>query len=176
MRVIDLNADLGEESGHNGKLMDLISSCNIACGGHAGDDESMRAAVFAAQTRGVAIGAHPSYDDPEFFGRRPLELPTQVVIGQIRLQLQRLLEMVDELHHIKLHGALYHRANQDRALAMAVAELVVELMPKPLIYAPPTGQLVDAAKAVGCQFLLKDLWIGVIWKAVSYVRGVKKML
>lgn len=153
MRAIDLNADLGEGSGYDEELMDLVSSCNIACGGHAGDDESMRAAVFAAQKRGVVIGAHPSYEDPDFFGRRPLALPTQVVIGQIRLQIHRLLEMVDGIHHIKLHGALYHRANQDSELAKAVAELAFELMPKPLIYAPPTGHLIDAARTVGLPVL-----------------------
>lgn len=146
MMVIDLNADLGEGGGHDEELMDWISSCNIACGGHAGDHESMLAAVFAAKERGVMIGAHPSYNDREFFGRRHLKIPLPEVVGQIRDQVQCLLEIAGELHHIKLHGALYHFANRDPELAGAVLELVRELMPKPLIYAPPRGCLADAAK------------------------------
>jgi UPF0271 protein len=153
MKTIDLNADLGEGGDHDAEIMSLISSCNIACGGHAGDDESMRIAVSAAQTNGVAIGAHPGYVDPEFFGRRFLDIPLDVVIGQIRNQIERLLEIAGTLHHIKLHGALYHQANQDPELAKAFAALAVELLAKPLIYAPPTGQLVDAAIAMGLPVL-----------------------
>ncbi len=153
MRTIDLNADLGEGGEQDAEIMSLISSCNIACGGHAGDDESMRAAVSAARANGVAIGAHPGYVDPEFFGRRFLDLPLNVVIGQIRNQIKRLLKIAGTLHHIKLHGALYHQANQDSELAKAFAALVVELLSKPLIYAPPTGQLIDAAKAMGLPVL-----------------------
>ncbi len=148
MKTIDLNADLGDGGEHDAELMALISSCNIACGGHAGDEESMRAAVSLAQANGVAIGAHPGYVDPEFFGRRFLDLPLDVVMGQIRNQIEWLLKIAGSLHHIKLHGALYHQANQDPKLAEAFASLVVELLPKPLIYAPPTGHLIDAAKAM----------------------------
>lgn len=153
MKSIDLNADLGEGGEHDAELMALISSCNIACGGHAGDEESMRVAVSLAQSKGVAIGAHPGYVDPEFFGRRFLDLPLDVVMGQIRNQIKALLEIAGSLHHIKLHGALYHQANQDPELAEAFAAMVLELLPKPLIYAPPTGQLIDAAKAMGLPVL-----------------------
>jgi UPF0271 protein len=149
MKTIDLNADLGEGGEHDAELMALVSSCNIACGGHAGDEESMRTAVSMAQANGVAIGAHPGYVDPEFFGRRFLELPLDVVMGQIRNQIEALLKIAGSLHHIKLHGALYHQANQEPELAKAFAALVFELLPKPLIYAPPTGQMIDAAKALG---------------------------
>lgn len=149
MKIIDLNADLGEGGEHDAELMSLISSCNIACGGHAGDEESMRAAVSMAQWNGVAIGAHPSYVDAEFFGRRYLELPLDRLIVQIRDQVEALLKIAGSLHHIKLHGALYHQANQNPELAKAFAGLVLELLNKPLIYAPPTGQMIDAAKALG---------------------------
>ena len=90
MIKIDLNADLGEGRRHDKELMSLISSCNIACGGHAGDEESMRTAVSLARANGVAIGAHPGYFDPDFFGRRFLDLPLDVVIDQIRNQIERL--------------------------------------------------------------------------------------
>ena len=153
MIKIDLNADLGEGRRHDKELMSLISSCNIACGGHAGDEESMRTAVSLARANGVAIGAHPGYFDPDFFGRRFLDLPLDVVIDQIRNQIERLLKIAGTLHHIKLHGALYHQANQDPALAKAFVALVLELLPMPLIYAPPIGQLIDAANAMGLPVL-----------------------
>jgi UPF0271 protein len=153
MKSIDLNADLGEGGEYDAELMALISSCNIACGGHAGDEESMRVAVSLARANGVEIGAHPGYVDPEFFGRRFLDLPLDVVIDQIRNQIERLLNIAGTLHHIKLHGALYHQANQDASLAKAFAALVFELLPKPLIYAPPTGRLIDAAKGMGLPLL-----------------------
>jgi 5-oxoprolinase (ATP-hydrolysing) subunit A len=153
MKTIDLNADLGEGGEHDAELMALISSCNIACGGHAGDEQSMRVAVSLARANGVAIGAHPGYVDREFFGRRFLDLPLDVVTAQIRDQIEALLKIAGSLHHIKLHGALYHQANQDPELAKAFAELALELLPKPLIYAPPTGRLIDAAKAMGLPVL-----------------------
>jgi UPF0271 protein len=149
MKTIDLNADLGEGGEHDAELMALISSCNIACGGHAGDEESMRVAVSLAQANGVAIGAHPGYVDREFFGRRFLDLPLDVVIAQIRDQIEALLEIAGSLHHIKLHGALYHQANQDPEIAKAFSSLALELLTKPLIYALPTGRLIDTAKAMG---------------------------
>ena len=70
MPVIDLNADLGEGDSHDAELLTIVSSCNIACGGHAGDDASMRETVASAISNNVAIGAHPSYPDREGFGRR----------------------------------------------------------------------------------------------------------
>ncbi len=148
MKKIDLNADLGEGGKHDSELMSLVTSCNIACGGHAGDELSMRVAVDLAKANGVAIGAHPGYVDQEFFGRRFLDLSVEVVIGQIREQIERLMGIAGSLHHIKLHGALYHEANRDEALAEAFAELVLELMAEPLIYAPPTGKMIDAARAL----------------------------
>ena len=69
MTAIDLNADLGEGDAFDVELLEIVSSCNIACGGHAGDDASMRTTVAAALRNNVAIGAHPSYPDPEGFGR-----------------------------------------------------------------------------------------------------------
>ncbi len=70
MTSIDLNADLGEGDAHDHELLEIVSSCNVACGGHAGDARSMTATVRAAIANGVAIGAHPSYPDREGFGRR----------------------------------------------------------------------------------------------------------
>ena len=80
---IDLNADLGEGAGHDEELFELISSANIATGFHAGDSDSMHAAVSAAKKHGVAVGGHPSFFDRENFGRKELKLSNQVVFDAV---------------------------------------------------------------------------------------------
>ncbi len=80
---IDLNADLGEGSGHDAELFELISSANIATGFHAGDSDTMHAAVSAAKKQGVAIGAHPSFFDRENFGRKELTIPAKEVFDAV---------------------------------------------------------------------------------------------
>jgi UPF0271 protein len=116
--MVDLNADLGEIPGDLA-LMEVVTSANIACGGHAGDPETMRAAVAKARASGVAIGAHPSYLDREGFGRRETgQSPSEVAI-QVRRQVESLSELA-EVRYVKLHGALYHRANTDEEMAEAI--------------------------------------------------------
>lgn len=149
MAVIDLNADLGEGGTHDAALMTLISSANIACGGHAGNDHTMRASVDAALAAGVAIGAHPGYEDPEHFGRRPMDLAPADVTAMVARQLERLLAIHPSLHHVKPHGALYNQANADRHLADAVVAAIQQVTPGCLLYAPPAGALADAAAEVG---------------------------
>ncbi len=109
---IDLNCDVGEGVGNEAGLFPLISSCNIACGGHAGDPGLMRDLIRLAMDYGLKIGAHPSYPDREHFGRRRMELTER----QLRESLGRQLEAMHSalsacgarLHHIKAHGALYN--------------------------------------------------------------------
>jgi UPF0271 protein len=149
MLTIDLNADLGEGDDQDDILMSLISSCNIACGGHAGNDETMRRAVYAALAAGVAIGAHPGYEDPEHFGRRNLTLSASEVRSQILRQIERLLAIIPNIHHVKPHGALYHQANHDPHLAATVCDAIQELLPGTLLYAPPFGELGIAATTAG---------------------------
>jgi UPF0271 protein len=128
--VVDLNADFGEavdEKGWTGeeRLLSLVTSVSIACGGHAGDRASMRRAVAAAARRGVAVGAHPSYPDRDGFGRRPMRMPAEVLRAAVGVQVAALAGIAAELGvavgHVKPHGALYHAAGRDPEVAAAVA-------------------------------------------------------
>jgi UPF0271 protein len=149
MRTIDLNVDLGEGGSHDAELIAWASSANIACGGHAGDEATMRAAVSACQSAGVAIGAHPGYEDREHYGRRPIHLTAEEVSELVRRQIRRLAEIGAVIDHVKPHGALYHQADADPALAAAVAEAVRCELPGCRFYVPPGGALERAGKNAG---------------------------
>jgi 5-oxoprolinase (ATP-hydrolysing) subunit A len=149
MRAIDLNADLGEGGSQDAALIALASSVNIACGGHAGDEETMENAVEAALAAGVAIGAHPGYEDREHFGRRAMDLEPAAVAELVSRQVGRLAEIAAGIHHVKPHGALYHQADRDPALAAAVAEGVRRIVPGCGFYVPPAGALAAAGEAAG---------------------------
>jgi UPF0271 protein len=127
-RRIDLNCDLGEGAGLDADLMPLVTSANIACGGHAGNEETMRETVRLAKLQGVAIGAHPGYEDPENFGRVEIPLPPDEVTALITRQVQRLeriaIESGARLSHVKPHGALYNVAARDPETAKAVVRAV----------------------------------------------------
>ena len=153
MRSIDLNVDLGEGGNEDAALIALASSANIACGGHAGDESTMRAAIQAALTAGVLIGAHPGYEDRENFGRRALDLPLDEVTALVARQIARLMDIAAslgaEVHHVKPHGALYLQANRDAKLAEAVVEGVSKLLPGTAFYVPPGGELAKAGQRAG---------------------------
>jgi UPF0271 protein len=140
--VIDLNADLGEIEGDLA-LMAIVTSANVACGGHAGDDQTMASAVEAAAANGVTIGAHPSYLDRPNFGRAERLDPPDVVARQVAAQVERLGQLTT-VRYVKLHGALYHRANTDEELADAI----LDLLPVHHVLAQP-GCLLDQARARG---------------------------
>lgn len=148
MRTIDLNADLGEGGEHDAELMALASSANIACGGHAGDGESIRRAVDMALQARCAIGAHPGYEDRENFGRKPMQLSGTEIRDLILRQLERMMRIHPELHHVKPHGALYNQANQDDAMARALVGAIAEILPNTILYCPPLGALANAAAAM----------------------------
>ena len=118
--MVDLNADLGEIPGDLA-LMEVVTSANVACGGHAGDDETMRAAVTAAAAHSVALGAHPSYADRAGFGRLERGEPPEQVAREVAEQVERLAAL-GEVRYVKLHGALYHRANADEEMAAAILD------------------------------------------------------
>lgn len=153
MRSIDLNVDLGEGGNDDTALIALASSANIACGGHAGDDSTMRTAIEAALAAGVSIGAHPGYEDREHFGRRELDLPPGEVTALVARQIARLMEIAAslgaEIHHVKPHGALYLQANRDATLAEAVVEGVMKCLPRTAFYVPPGGELAKAGQRAG---------------------------
>ncbi|HVL32918.1 MAG TPA: 5-oxoprolinase subunit PxpA [Actinomycetota bacterium] len=129
MTSIDLNADVGE--GYDDEsLIALVSSVNIACGGHAGDTDSMARAIEAARGSGAAIGAHPGYADRAGFGRSEATVPLPEVRRQLLEQLETLYRVADgyaaPVEHVKPHGALYNHAANDPILAMCIAEAVAE--------------------------------------------------
>jgi 5-oxoprolinase (ATP-hydrolysing) subunit A len=132
---LDLNADLGEGVGDDAAMLDIVSSASIACGGHAGDEATMRAAVRAAKARGVVIGAHPGFADRGSFGRRRLVLPPEELDASIRQQVRGLVEIAEEegwpVRYLKLHGALANMAAEEpavMALCLAAIEGLVQDM------------------------------------------------
>jgi 5-oxoprolinase (ATP-hydrolysing) subunit A len=127
---IDLNADVGEGFATDAELIPLVSSVNIACGGHAGDEKTMADTVALAFRHGVAIGAHPGFEDREHFGRREISISPREAVLLVTRQ-ARLLQVVAEklgavVGHVKLHGALYNMACADRGLATALAAAIME--------------------------------------------------
>jgi len=153
MPRIDLNCDLGEGAGHDAALMPLITSANIACGIHAGDVETMRESIALARRHQVALGAHPSLNDREHFGRRELPVtPDEVqllVMTQVRL-FQRIAEQNGaHVVHVKPHGALYNMASRDAELAKAVVRAVLECGVDLVLFGMAGGKLVEEGHAGG---------------------------
>jgi 5-oxoprolinase (ATP-hydrolysing) subunit A len=146
---VDLNADLGEGSGHDAELFDLISSANIATGFHAGDSDTMHAAISAAKKQRVALGAHPN------FGRKELTMPAEEVFDAVAYQLgifQAIASGLDvQPNHVKPHGALYNMAVRDAKLADAIARAVESIDPKLILFAPDKSELARAGEAHGLQ-------------------------
>ena len=123
--TIDLNADVGESGGEE-PLYALVTSVNVACGGHAGDLASMTRAVRLASSHDVAVGAHPGYPDRAHFGRRSIPMPTAELAGTLAAQIDALSQVCRAegvpLRHVKPHGALYHDASRDEDIAQAIAD------------------------------------------------------
>ena len=152
---VDLNADLGEGSGHDNELFELISSASIATGFHAGDSDTMHAAVCAAKEHGVAVGAHPSFFDRENFGRKELKMSNEEVFDAVAYQLgifQAIASALDvRPNHVKPHGALYNMAVRDPELADAIARAIKSVDPKLILFAPDNSELARAGEAHGVQ-------------------------
>jgi UPF0271 protein len=153
MITLDLNADLGEGTGDDTAMLDIVSSASIACGGHAGDEESMRAALRAASLRGVAIGAHPSFPDRENFGRKRMLLPPEVLDREVRSQITRFLDLADDervpVRYVKLHGALANMAAEEPALAMVAFAAAKGLQDDLAILAIDNSAQVTVAEQLG---------------------------
>jgi UPF0271 protein len=151
--LIDLNCDLGEGFPTDAILIPLVSSVNIACGGHAGDDAAMRAAVRLAVAGGANVGAHPGYEDRAQFGRVELNLPDDEIVASLARQVRSLIDVANEdgavLRHVKPHGALYHRASQSAPLAAAIARAIADIDPTLAIVSPPASQLAAACQQLG---------------------------
>lgn len=126
MTRIDVNADLGEGMGTDEAILPLVSSANIACGGHAGDESTMRATVTAAVATGVRIGAHPGYPDRDGFGRTSMDLGDAALRRTLDEQLDALDRVTraanTRIEYIKPHGALYHDATDCPEVARAIVD------------------------------------------------------
>jgi UPF0271 protein len=150
---IDLNADVGEGCGQDPALMRCITSANVACGFHAGDESTMRETVLLARELSVDIGAHPGFADPDHFGRRDLRLPPDEITNLVAQQIDALAGIAVEsgirLTHVKAHGALYNIAVRDRAVADAIARAVVCADSSLALVGLPDSELVAAGAAAG---------------------------
>jgi UPF0271 protein len=135
--TVDLNCDLGEGAGRDAELMPEITSANIACGAHAGDEATMKATVALARAHGVALGAHPGFADRAHFGRRELALGAgeagALVAGQVEVLRRIAAEQKAKIAHVKLHGALYNLAARDPAVAVEVVEALWSGAWRPLL-------------------------------------------
>lgn len=145
MNTIDINCDLGEGIGNETQLMPLISTCNIACGAHAGSVEEIDRVLELAKAHKVKIGAHPSYPDRENFGRLRMEISSKQLSESLRNQLTFFKERVKlkdlEINHIKPHGALYNEIVVDRDLAQVVLEVIKELFNNIKIFVPCNSEI-----------------------------------
>lgn len=158
MRLIDLNADLGESYGPytlgaDDALLAVVTSANIACGFHAGDPLVMKRAVEAALARGVHIGAHPGLPDLQGFGRRRLSITPDEAYAMTLYQIGALAGVAraagGALSHVKPHGALYNMAEEDDDLADAIAGAARDFDARLIVYALSGGRLARAALGMG---------------------------
>jgi len=150
---ININCDLGEKSKHHSNkydpdLLEIVNSANVACGFHAGDEETMSQVVQISKKNSVSIGAHPSFNDPENFGRKRIDLSSseirKLIIDQYEI-LQKIASKHGEtVTHIKPHGALNNMACEDIELATTLAKAINEIN-KDLIYLVPTGSKMEEA-------------------------------
>jgi len=157
---MDINCDLGEGMPNDLEIMAYLGSCNIACGGHAGDRESMLATVQMAKRHNVKIGAHPSFEDRENFGRAEKRLSREKLRSQLIHQVAALNEIVkaedSRLHHVKPHGALYNMAARSRELAEVVVDVVQFFHEDLVLYVPFDSVVERKAREAGL-----DTWVEV---------------
>jgi len=150
---ININCDLGEKSKfhsnkHDPDLLGIVNSANVACGYHAGDEQTMNQVVIISKQNGVSIGAHPSFNDPENFGRKRMNLNsseiTKLIIDQYEILQKIALIHNENVTHIKPHGALNNMACEDLELAKILAKTIKDIN-KNLIYLVPTGSKMEIA-------------------------------
>ena len=150
---ININCDLGEKSKlhsneNDAALLEIVNSANVACGYHAGDEETMREVIKISKNRGVSIGAHPSFNDPDNFGRERMDLSEneirKLIIDQYEILQKIAQENNENVTHMKPHGALNNMACEDIELATILAKVIYEI-DKDLIYLVPTGSKMEKA-------------------------------
>jgi UPF0271 protein len=149
--TLDINADLGENAGQDDVIMPLISSCNIACGGHIGDEESMRKTINLAGIHNVKIGAHPSFPDKENFGRLPLDISDFYLEESLKNQLIDFYRVAKEnkvqVHHIKAHGVLYNSIANDEKVAKTYLKVISQLGVHAKLFVPYNSVIYKLARS-----------------------------
>lgn len=170
-KTVDLNADMGEsygmwKLGNDADLLKIISSANIACGGHAGDPDVMEKTFALAAETGVGIGCHPGFADIAGFGRYRMHLPTSTLQNMIRYQVAAHTGMArafgHEVRHLKLHGALANMCAEDAAMATACYEAALSVAPDLIVMVIACTAQQEAAEALGCT------WAGEIFADRAY--------
>ncbi|WP_210463064.1 LamB/YcsF family protein [Rufibacter roseolus] len=156
--TVDLNCDLGESFGayrlgNDEAILPLVTSANIACGFHAGDPGVMKKTVRLALQQGVALGAHPGFQDLAGFGRRDMAVSPEEAHDLVVYQIGALTGFIKAeggvLHHVKPHGALYNMASVNAPLAEAIAEAVYKVSPEVVLYGLAGSDLVKAGEKLG---------------------------
>lgn len=157
MPFIDFNCDLGEGMGNDEAIMPYISSANIACGFHAGNESTMKKTIELCIKYNVATGAHPSYPDKENFGRTNMNLPAHEIYSIVSNQINALSAIANsfgkKLQHVKPHGALYNMAAKDIIIANAIANAVKDFDNSLLLYGLPNSQMEKAADENQIKFI-----------------------
>jgi len=158
--MMDINSDMGEinrllDDGTYEKLMNYVTSINVACGGHAGDETMMAAMVELAKDKGVNVGAHPSYPDKENFGRIDIDMDQNELLDSVRDQIQLLVDIGAEngveLTHVKPHGALYNRAVNDEDVAQTIGKAIMQVDPSLKVMGLAGSKMLTVFKALGLE-------------------------
>ena len=153
MLLCDLNCDMGEGTGNDELIMPYITSANIACGYHAGDEETMRKTIRAAKKYNVNVGAHPSFLDRGNFGRSEIKKSPEEIYELVSAQINLLQKIAGyndaRLHHVKPHGALYNMAAKDKELALAIAKAIKDIDENLVLFGLSNSFLISEAKAIG---------------------------
>ena len=158
--MMDINSDMGEinrllDDGTYEKLMNYVTSINLACGGHAGDETMMTAMVALAKDKGVNVGAHPSYPDKENFGRIDMDMDQNELLDSVRDQIQLLVDIGAEngveLTHVKPHGALYNRAVNDEGVAQTIGKAIMQVNPSLKVIGLAGSNMLTVFKTLGLE-------------------------
>ena len=153
MKKIDINCDVGEGIDNEEFLLPYIQTCNIACGGHAGNAESMQKIVRLSLEHHVKIGAHPSYPDKDNFGRLTIKIEDKQLIQSVQYQINTLNNIVTnlggELHHIKPHGALYNDIAKNKKLALIFLTAIESYKDNTKLFVPYNSEIEKQAINMG---------------------------
>lgn len=157
MLQINFNADIGEGIGNEAELLPYLQSCNISSGAHAGTKEEIRLAIKLAIEHKVTIGAHPSFEDKENFGRKALNISNEELYGSIRSQLEFLNNVITsqggKLAYVKPHGALYHEASTNKDIASTIIKASQTIDPSIKVMGMPNTVMETIAKEMNCPFI-----------------------